>query len=253
MKTFKNKLDLILIVLLCLISCSEKKAVNTSLIEEEIINDIFPELTIEMELSLINISPVPPSPQFFETDDNFSVKKDSILIISAEELKNYAKTLENYKFHLMDAYRNSLSFRCNSQNVVIGIDDSLTNSTPDYYYKFFKDELDNEYLSILKENINNSPNEKKIKISEIENTGCFKIKSKSDLGWTKDKNDSWRKKQDLYLSGVLGFSNIYLNKYKNFGFLDCYEIANGKEIYSRLIFVRKKEEKWFIDKTYFVN
>jgi len=84
----------------------------------------------------------------------------------------------------------------------------------------------------------------KINITSLPSSGKIKLIYRSDLPAT----DVWKVKYDFYLSGIIGFSRIQFDETKNYGVLitsfGCGRLCG----FSGLVFIRKAEGKWVIDK-----
>ena len=221
------------IVLFCLVilinlSCIEKS--NTAKLEQKIIEDIFPKL-VENTFSDYRKMYVPPPPP----------KNDS-----KEELKKmklaFAKTAENYKIYI-----DTTKFA----PLYVVINDSIEG-----YSKQELKRLYNRFKNIRFIDTSAYKKAFKIDLSKIDLRKDYIVKYKSDFTQFIDelvKQDrSKYPKEEKHLwefSGMLYLYRIYFNKTQDYGFLNV-GFRCGKMCGSAYrVFVKKKDDKWEIDKT----
>ena len=225
--------------MILLFGCQNKKH-ETDL---KIINQIFPQLTKGMNLSVFKTIDFPPPPPKFLSPD-FSGKKKTYIKLS--EIEGYISSLNKYRSYLQDCYNNYS--RLDSINVVVGLSDTLY-AYPDLEKEFTTKKISREYSGVLQDLNSSRFANKLIDLKNITNTGIFKVESASKLGWyPKIDMEFWKKKRDYYLSGVLLLSRIYLDKTKTHGIFYCTKVSYEKEPLSNLIFIKKKNGKWELDK-----
>lgn len=163
-----KKILFIILILSIFLSCqkiSKEKDI-------EIINQIFPELIIEMELSIIKpFGPSPPLPVSLEP--YFFDNKNSDTCINIKDLMSYRLSFLQYRKNFEKYIIDSYSFDYKSKKVVIGIEDSLYSLKDYLENKFIKKELPIHYLTAY-DNINNTNvDNRKIELNKISNTGIF--------------------------------------------------------------------------------
>jgi len=238
MKHLKNIIYVGIIVFL--LGCQNRKNETDS----KIINQIFPQLTKGMNLSVLKTIDFPPPPPKFLSPD-FSKEKNAY--IKRSEIEEYISSLNKYHSYIQDCYNNYYN-RLDPINVHIGLSDTL------YAIKDLKNELidfkiPREYSGVIQDLNTSHLRNIIIDKNDIANAGIFKIESVSELGWyPKIDMKFWEKKRDYYLSGILFLSRIYLDKTKTHGIFYCTKISNEKESLSNLIFIKKTDNKWEIDK-----
>lgn len=245
-----KRLSIFLLIIYCFGSCQKQEKTVDDLL---VLNQIFPQLTKEMKLSIVeSFAFPPPLPNFIGDDTLFhDIKPDSC--IRREDLANYLKTLEKYYFYLQDYYFENYAFRSDSIEAVLGISDTLYScmncfsSEPEYVKK----EFPKEYLYVFS---NKNEYEENIIFdkTKLTNTGVFKIFNASDLKWTRENNSNfWHIKRDHFISGILVISKIRYNESKDRGVFYCTAANSEVEPYSMIICVKLKNNKWTIDKTIF--
>ena len=239
MKHLKNIIYVGIIIFL--VGCQNKQDET----DTKIINQIFPQLTKAMNLSVVKtIAFPPPPPKFLSTD--FSGKKKKY--IKRSEIEEYISNLNKYRSYLQNHCEN-INNILDSINVHVGLSDTL------YVIKDFKKELTEkkipeEYSGIIQDLNQSHLSNRVIDIKNITNTGIYKIESVSELGWyPKIDMKFWKKKRDYYLSGILVLSKIYLDWTKTHGIFYCTKVSNEKEPLPKIIFIKKTDNQWKIDKT----
>ena len=232
---------LILVITTALFSCQEPNE------ETEILNQIFPELTKVMRLTIIEPIDYPPPLPNSIFPDYFNRERLSDTCINRQDLMNYRSSLEEYNKYLQDYYFNNYAFRLDSINTVIGIVDSLGYCMA----CSLEDEMPIQYSDIM-ENMNASDiTPKVLNLKKITNTGFFKLKRTSQIGWYPkiDFDEFVGVERDYYLSGVLSISRIHFNKSKTYGLFSCTKFMDHREPYPLLIGIKKTGEEWHIEKT----
>jgi hypothetical protein len=226
-------------IIIFLFSCQTKQ--NET--DVKIINQIFPQLTKAMHLSIVKAIDFPPPPPKFLSLD-FSGKKNTY--IKRSEIKGYISSLNKYRSYLQDCYSNYSQL--DSINVVVGLSDTLY-AYPDLEKEFTTKKISKEYSGVLQDLNSLRLANKLVDFKNITNTGIFKVESVSKLGWyPRIDMKFWKKKRDYYLTGVLLLSRIYLDKTKTHGIFYCTKVNYEKEPLSNLIFIKKTNNKWEIDK-----
>ena len=211
----------------------------------KIINQIFPQLTKAMNLSVVKTIDIPPPPPKF-LSTCFSGKKETY--IKRSEIEEYISNLNKYRSYLQNYYEN-IDNILDSINVHVGLSDTL------YAIKDFKKELTEkkipeDYSGIIQDLNQSNLSNRVIDIKDITNTGIYKIESISELGWyPKIGMKFWKKKRDYYLSGILILSKIYLDWTKTHGIFYCTKVSTEKEPLPKIIFIKKTNNQWKIDKT----
>ncbi|MGY5353508.1 hypothetical protein [Wenyingzhuangia sp. IMCC45467] len=215
-------------------SCEKNKH-----LEEKIINEIFIEMAIKMQLRVIDIQPI--APPLILDENNIQESK--------KELLEYYKYLREYSNYLREYYFYNSIINPKSFNVVVGLNNELSIINNENLYNHIKGYIDlknKKYLEVIRQNIANNTVESNIDFNYIENVNPFKILNKNELGWTKSENDKFRNEKEFYLAGVLNLSKIYFNNEMSMGYFLCSEIANGKETLTKLLFIEKESNKWKI-------
>ena len=172
MKPLKNIIYVGIMILL--FGCQNKKH-ETDL---KIINQIFPQLTKGMNLSVVKAIEFPPPPPKLLSPD-FSGKKNTY--IKRSEIEGYISSLNKYRAYLQDCY-NNYNNRLDSINVVVGLSDKLYAHT-DLEKELTNGKISGEYSGAQKDLKTSHLANKLIDIKSITNTGGFKIESVSELGW----------------------------------------------------------------------
>ncbi|UBM61339.1 hypothetical protein LA303_07865 [Candidatus Sulfidibacterium hydrothermale] len=211
-------------------------------IDVKIINQIFPQLTKEMHLSIIKpIDFPPPLPKTLSPD----LLDEKNIYVKRSEIEKYIASLYKYRSYLQNYCENYN--RLDSLNVVVGLSDTLYAYT-DIEKELAGKNISKEYLGVLTNLANPHITNEEIELKNITNTGIFKLEKVSELGWhPKIEKNFWKKKRDYYLSGILLLSRIYLDKTKTHGLFYCTKSSNEKEPLSKIIFVKKINGNWKID------
>ena len=239
-----NLYSIILLFLTFIIGCNPPNE------EMEILNQIFPELTIAMNVSVVKPIAYPPPlpktifPSFFQNEL-------SDTCINRHDLAEYRSSLEAYNKYLQNYYFDNYAFRQDSINTVIGIVDSLGYCID----CGVEDEFPVEYSGVIQSFNEYSDLPNNIDLDQIRNTGVFQLKFTSEIGWYPKINlKEFRSiKRDYYLSCVLSISKIYLDKSKTHGLFSCIKVVDHIEPFPLIIGIKKKENKWYIDRTFYVE
>jgi len=85
----------------------------------------------------------------------------------------------------------------------------------------------------------------KINISDLKHNKKIRLIYRSQLPAT---SEVWKGNYDFYLSGITGFSRIQFDKTKNYGVLISGFGSGRLSGFSGLVFIRKVNGKWTIDK-----
>ncbi|WP_149304993.1 hypothetical protein [Pareuzebyella sediminis] len=189
--------------------------------EKSVANEIFPAL-LDSVFHDTRLAPPPPPPPNSEWNDSTAIKWDESKIIAEYEKKK--AELEKDTTKLVIAIVDS-TYQINERAKKELID----------FYSDFAIELDTA-------NIEQSY---KINISELKHADKFKLKYRSVLPAT---SKVWKGDYDFHLSGITGFSRIQFDQTKNYGVMisgfGCGRLCG----FSGLVFIRKLNGKWIIDK-----
>ena len=221
------KLHLIIFsTFLVLLSCKKKQ---TDLeFEQSVAYEIFPILldSVHTDRRLTPDLPIPPPPplNWEETDsidNNFKINDSSVFIAAFDKRK---LELEKDTTKLVVAIVDS-TYR---------IDERAKKELIDFYKEYAID------LDTIKNDI-----PYRINISDLKHHKKFKLKYRSELPAT---SKVWKENYNFYLSGITGFSRIQFDLTKNYGVLlsgfGCGRLCG----FSGLVFIRKVNGKWIIDK-----
>ncbi|WP_446053157.1 hypothetical protein [Zobellia laminariae] len=216
---FQKLTFLIIAIFLLLISCGKKQ---TDLeFEKSVANEIFPAL-LDSVFQDTRLAPPPPPPPNSEWSDATAIKWDESKMIAEYEKRKVE--LEKDTTKLVIAIVDS-TYQINQRAKKELID----------FYKDYEIELDT--LNIIKSY--------KINLTDLKHADKFKLKYRSELPAT---SKVWKGDYDFHLSGITGFSRIQFDRTKNYGVLisgfGCGRLCG----FSGLVFIRKINGKWIIDK-----
>jgi len=216
----RTKLILAIISIFLFLTSCKKKQTNLEF-EKSVVNEIFPALLDSVHYDT-RFPPPPPPPPNSEWNDSTAVKWDESKII-AEYEKRKAK-LEKDTTKLVIAIVDS----------TYQINERAKRELTDFYKEY-----------VIKLDTVNIEKSYKINISDLKHNQKFKLKYRSEL----PKNSNvWKRDSDFHLSGITGFSRIQFDQTKNYGVLvsgfGCGKLCG----FSGLVFIRKINGKWIIDK-----
>ncbi len=219
---------LISIIIFTNIGCS--KSVNTKPSEQEIIENLFPEI-FEYTFDDSRKRPIPPPPP---SND------------SKEELDKMHKAFENAKIE-HQIFIDTTIFA----TLFVIVSDSAWGIPKSELKRIYNEE--NENLKFI--DTTNFKNSFKIDLSKIDLGKDYVLKYKSHFSTTIDEliNEEWLKhsKKEIHLhqyTGILSLSRIYFNSEQNYGFLivsfGCGKLCGCDYRF----FIKKIADKWVIDK-----
>lgn len=244
-----KRIFVFLLLVYCFCGCQKHQRTN----DLAILNQIFPQLTKEMKLSIVEPIAFPPSLPYFIYDDTMFNDIYPDTCINRGDIASYLKTLEEYHFYLQNYYFENYAFRSDSIEAILGISDTLYpclncfNYENDYVIK----EIPDEYLFVFSDT-SEYESDLLLDKNKLTNTGVFKICNISDLKWNKKNNrEFWNTQRDYFISGILMISRIYYNKSMDHGVFFCTRINSEVEPYPLIICVKLQNNKWEIDKAIF--
>ncbi|KAB1068521.1 hypothetical protein F6U93_06215 [Tamlana haliotis] len=209
------------IILMFLLSISCDKKHSELEFEKSVANEIFPAL-LDSVFHDTRLAPPPPPPPNSEWSDSTAVKWDESKMIAEYEKRRAELEKDTTK-------------------LVVAIVDStyrINERAKKELLKFY----DNYEIELDTINITESY---KINLTDLKHADKFQLKYRSELPAT---SKVWKGDYDFYLSGITGFSRIQFDRTKSYGVMisgfGCGRLCG----FSGLVFIRKVDEKWIIDK-----
>lgn len=213
----RTKLTLPIILIFLFLNSCKKKQTDLEF-EKSVANEIFAALLDSVHYD----TRFPPPPHNSDWDDSTAVKwEESKIILEYEKRK--AK-LEKDTTKLVIAIIDS----------TYQIDERAKRELTDFYKEY-----------VIKSDSVNIEKPYKINISDLKHNQKFILKYRSEFP---KNNNIWKRNSDFHLSGITGFSRIQFDQTKNYGVLvsgfGCGKLCG----FSGLVFIRKINGKWIIDK-----
>lgn len=218
-----NQIVYIFLILFTLTNCK-----NNAPKEEEILNDIFPQLVDSLDIVMTNYF-LPPAPPLYDKDTNFI----GIDTIAAELIKTKYKRALNK----IDSVDSRLLFGINDSCFIINL-----KSINKRVYN------ENELLKrVLSANVNSVQRSRKLIINQIDCGNDYQIVYNSEL---KNKYDNAWSVKDRRFGGVISISKAYFDKANKVGLIQFEIFQSPMDGGGYYLILQEVNNKWLIKRIF---